>query len=155
MSTASLFPVVSRPTVDFLQALATHQGTTIADILGVPVNDNRRFRIRAIEVLAIENFAPVLSFFATSAGYTDVVATDTYYGQWAFVQTDGVLLANLGPYRYFIPDLNIPYLDRDTQLSVTPPTLHMTLDNEGATSKSAGAAGAVVVTTWLEPTYDR
>jgi hypothetical protein len=153
MNSPYLYPVASVPTTHFLEGLAIHQATPMYNVPGVPPFGNRRFRIRAIEILAIDNFAPVVSFFGSAAGLTNLVATDGFLGSWAFVTTDGMQIAATGVWRYFIPDLNIAYFDRDTQLSVTPPTLHIVLGNEAATAKVVGAGGALTLTTWLEQTY--
>ncbi len=155
-----LFPVISRPTVDFLDALASasgtfappYAGTAINNLLGVPKVNSYRFRIRAIEYIAVEQVGLEFDFFGTAAGLTNVVATDTFLSRYPFSSVNGAQYAGAGLFRFYVDGLDIPYVDLDSVngASVTP-ALHVGIQNVDTVAKSANAAGAVQATFWLEP----
>ena len=77
MSNDFLYPVVSDPAVNFLDALAQNAATAMNKLYGVPPIFSRQFLIRAVSVLAKENYGPELNFFSTAAGNTTDPATNT------------------------------------------------------------------------------
>jgi len=151
MSNSFLYPVKSNPATQFVQALAKGAATPMNLVLGVPAIAARRFLIRAIEVLAMENFGPEVNYFATAAGLTASPATDTFLARFGFLSAMGEQLGGAGLWRYYVDGLAIPHYDLDTIATLNPPALHIVLQNIDATAKSADAAGATAVTTWLEP----
>lgn len=144
-----LFPVTSVPGTTFTEALALNEASAMYSLVGVPPAGARRFLIREIDVVCKDNFGPEFNFFSTATGWTTDPATDTFLSRWGFVATDGEQLDGTGLWRYSIPDLAIPYHDDDAN-GVTPPTLHVVLQNLSATAKAADAAGAMRATFWLE-----
>lgn len=154
-----LFPVYSKGTVNFLEALIAASASftppfvasAINNLAGVPPVGSRRFLIRAIEYLAKENVGLEFDFFGSSTGPTTDVDTDTFIARYQFASSNGVQYNGAGLYRYYVDGLAIPYFDLDTANSVTPPTLHLGIQNIDTTAKSADAAGAIAVTLWLEP----
>lgn len=158
MPTNFLFPVYSKPTVNFLEALAAASaaftppfiGTAINNLAGVPPIGSRRFLIRAIELLATENVGLEFDFFGSAVGPTTIDA-DTFIGKYQFAVANGAQYNSAGLYRYYADGLAIPYFDVDTANSTTPPTLHVGVQNCDLVAKTGDAAGAIAVTIWLEP----
>ena len=146
-----LYPVQSRAAVDFLTGLAQHAATPMNLLYGVPPINSRQYYIRAIAVLAKENFGPELNFFSTADGNTTDPATNTFLSKFGFLSSMGEQIGATGIWNYYVDGLAIPYRDDDTINTVTPPSLHVILQNISATAKSADGAGAVTVTVWLEP----
>lgn len=151
MSTNFVFPVASRPTVNFLEALTTNQASAMNNLPGVPPVGSRRYYIRAIEAVCKQQIGPQFNFFATAAGNTTDPSTNTFLSRWGFLDSFGAQIGGTGLYNYYVDGLAIPYRDDDTINTVNPPKLHVILQNTSATSKSANATGALSVTFWLEP----
>ena len=154
-----LFPVVSSPTVNFLEALGAASasftppfvGTAMNNLAGVPPIGSRRFFIRVIEYLCVQQVGLEFDFWGSAAGLTNAIATDTFISRYQFASVNGQQFNNTGLFRYYIDGLAIPYYDLDTANSTTPPTLHVAAQNVDTVAKSAGAPGAVNATFWLEP----
>jgi len=153
-----LAPVQSVETVNFLEALAGAAVTgtppfvasAMNNLNGVPAIGSRRFLIRAIQVLAVQNFGPEFNFFGSAAGKTTDPATDTFISRFGFTSAMGEQIGGAGLFRYYIDGLAIPYLDLDTINTVNPPTLHVVLQNIDTVAKSANAPGQLTATFWLE-----
>ncbi len=146
-----LFPIVSLKGSNFTEGLAQWVASAMNNRPLWPSSGSRRFLIRAIEVLARENFGPELNFFSTAAGFTTDPATDTAIARFGFIATMGEQIGGAGLWRYYVDGLAIPYVDLDTVNTGTPPTLHVILQNISATAKTAGAPGEIVVTVYVEP----
>ena len=161
-----LYPVYSRPAVNFLDALAgtgapltpPFAGGPINNLYGLPPWGNRRYLIRAIEYLAEPaggQFvgAPGLEFdfWGSAAGLTNVIATDTFISRYQFASVNGVQFNAVGLYRFYVDGLAIPYYDLDTASAIAPPTLHVAVQNVDIVPKAAGAAGAIACTFWVQP----
>ena len=161
MSSNFLFPVVSLPTVNFTEALLAAAttftppfvGTALNNIPGVPPIGSRRFLIRAIEYLCVQQVGLEFDFWGSATGLTNAIATDTFISRYQFASVNGVQFNGTGLYRFYVDGLSIPYLDLDTINSVTPPSLHVAVQNVDTIAKSANAAGAIAVTFWLEPQF--
>lgn len=159
MSDRFVYPVVSRPTVDFLDALAAAANTFQAPFVGGPINNlpgvppinSRRYFIRGIEYLATENVGLEFDFFSSAAGLTDVIGTDTFLSRYQFASANGVQFNGGALYRYFSWGLDLPYYDAATINTTTSPSLHLAIQNVDTIAKSANAAGAIAVTVWLAP----
>lgn len=159
MSDRFVFPVASNPTTNFTEALVAtasaftppFAGTAMNNIGGVPPLNGRRYWIRGIEYLAVENVGLEFDFWASAAGLTDAVASDTFLSRYQFAAANGVQFNGIGLYRYFAWGLELPYYDLDTINTTTPPSLHVAAQNVDTVAKSADAAGAVAVTFWLAP----
>lgn len=145
-----LIPVVSRPTVDFLAALAAasgaltppYAGSVITNLPGLPPNGAKQFFVRAIGYTAVENLGLGFNFFSGASG--------GFLSRYQFQKTDGAQAGGAGLYNAYVDGLAIPYHDLDTANTTTPPTLHVSLDNVDTVAKSANAGGAVTVTIWVE-----
>jgi len=146
-----LHPVTSNPAAHFREALVTNAATPVNALPGVPNIGSRRYTIRAIQCLAIDNLGPQFLFFASAAGLTNVVTTDRLISWWMFTAASGIRIAGAGLWRYYIDGLAIPYYMDGSGNSPTPPTLNVALQNVGATTKAAGDPGLVSATFWLQP----
>ncbi len=153
MPSSFLYPVVAPEATFFLAGLAQNVAGAMQNIPGLPPIASRRYFIRAISVVARENFGPQFAFFNSAAGDASLTdpAVDGFVSFWGFAAASGQQLSGTGLWRYYIDGLAIPYVDRDTINTQTPPSLHVVLQNLAATAKSANAAGAIQVTFWVEP----
>jgi hypothetical protein len=160
MSNTFLHPVSSVETVNFTEALAQNAKSAMNNLLGMPLTAGRRYLIRALQVLAKENYGPELNFFGKAAGLTVDPATDFFISRFGFTSAMGEQLGAAGLWRYYNDGLAIPYMDLDwlnaasaggPNSAVAPPSLHVVLQNIDTIAKSAAAAGNTQVTVWLEP----
>lgn len=110
------------------------------------VGGSVKARIRSLVIISKENLAwEVLLYSKTSfAGTT--VDTDTFLARWSFVATDAVQVAATGDYLYYVDGLDQAYIDESKAGQ-----LHVRLVNRSVATKTANAAGAVVVKFGLEP----
>lgn len=153
MENTLLYPVTSRPTVNFLEALAAAAGGTftppfvgsaINNLYGVPPIGSRRFLIRAIEYEALQSIGLEFDFFYSSTG--------GFIARYQFASVNGAQYNGAGNYLYYVDGLAIPYCDRDSINSATvAPTLHVGVQNIDTVAKSAAELGPFTVTFWLEP----
>jgi len=146
-----LIPVIAKGTVNFLEGLAAAGVATAVNALpGVPPVGSRRFYIRAVEVLAMEHIGMTFLFFASTAAPTANVDTDRFISSVGFTAGQGIQYNNTGLWRYYVDSMAVPYYMDGSGNSVTPPTLNVALQLQGATAKTAGAPGAVSATFWLQ-----
>lgn len=156
-----IHPVVSLEGTNFTEALAGAAGVGVGPFNATAMNNipmglpwgNRRYLIRSILVMTLQNFGPEINFFASALGNTADPATDFFLGRFGFTSSMGEQIGNpaAGCFRYYVDGLAIPYHDRDTANSTTPPSLHIVMQNIDTVAKSAAAAGNVVVRIGLEP----
>ena len=146
-----LFPVQSLKGSNFTEGLAQWAASAMNNLPGLPIAGPRRYLIRALKILTMENFGPELNFFASAAGFTTDPATDYALARFGFVSSMGEQLGGSGLWRYYVDGLAIPYVDLDTVNTNNAPTLHAILQNISGTAKTAGAPGAIMLTVWVEP----
>ncbi len=159
MSNSFLFPVQSRPTVDFLAALGAASapftppfvGGTVQNLPGLPPVNSRRWILRVIEYLASSDFGLEFDFFATAAGLTASAATDTFVSRYQFAAANGVQFNGTGPFRFYSDGLAIPIVDLDSVNTVNPPLLHVAAQNIDTVAKAASPTDILQVTFWVEP----
>ena len=156
MSQTFLLPVLSSPSVNFQEALNQNQATPMNNLVMPHQFRGRDFLIRAIKCTTPDNFGPEFNFFATAAGFTALVATDTAISRFGFVSAMGERLGGAGLWRYYVDGLAIPYFDADTVNQNLAGSLHVVLQNIDATAKTVGggvvaAGGNISCTFWIEP----
>jgi hypothetical protein len=159
MTYSMLFPIYSAPTTAFTEALAAASATltppyassAIYSLPGVPPAGSRRFLIRSILYLAVEQVGLEFDFWGRAVGNTAVLTTDAFIARYQFVSANLAQVAGTGFWRGYVDQLAIPYFDADSANSQTPPTLHVSLSNVDTVAKSADAAGAIRCTFQLEP----
>lgn len=160
MPQSIIHTIRSVETLHFTEALAGAAGTGVApfaatamyNLPGVPPSGPRRFLIRNLAVMAIQNFGPEVNFFGSSLGDTADPATDFFLGRFSFTSSMGEQIGNpaVGVFRYYVDGLAIPYHDRDAANSLTLPTLHVIMQNIDTTAKLGAAAGNVIIAVGLE-----
>lgn len=145
-------PVVSVGTVNFLEGLATNAVTAVNALPGCPPVNSRRYFIRAISVLAVEQIGPTFLFYSSLTGQPTVaVDTNNFIGHFGFVDGMAVRLAGAGLFYYYVDGLQLPYFTETSGSVIGPPALNVALLNTSATAKTAGAPGAVRARFWLQP----
>jgi hypothetical protein len=160
MSNTFLHPVQSNPTTQFIEALAAagstftppFVGSALYNLPGLPPVNSRRYLIRAIEYLCVQDVGLEFDFWNSASGLTNAIATDAFISRFQFGAVNGAQFNGAGLFRFYVDGLAIPYFDADSVLSTTVvPTLHVAVQNVDTVAKSAGAPGAVNATFWLEP----
>ena len=177
MLSAYQLPIASKPTVDFLEGLATNQASATVDLL-LPQRMPMWF-VRAISIVSVQNLAWELQTFSRSDNGGPTLETDYFNAVWQF----GALA--VGPpaspgwpfdavdatppndfYHFYIDGNMMPYQDLDFMTAPNPAastplgqgvanatgpnaSLHVRLINRSATAKLAGADGALMVTFYL------
>ena len=166
-STAFQRPVRSNPTVDFLEGLGTNDGTATVNLV-LPTRDAFWF-IRAFTLVATENLVYELQLYSGATNLGGTFATDKFIAVWQFMALSAgppaspgypFIPPGLSPgdalFHYYVDGNMMPYFDGD-QLAAsnaansggTYPNnakLHVRLINRSATSKTAGAGGALQLT---------
>ena len=115
-----------------------------------------RVRINSIIILSAENLAWEVWLWSKSAREGAGYDADSWLGRWSFVTTtDAVRKTGDAIYRYFIPDLDIPYVDEDAAdgVNTTTGNLHLTIIPRGA-AHVAGQDLVVKVTMVPEIAWD-
>jgi hypothetical protein len=139
----------SDPAVDFTEAL-TPGGSTDADLtfpMAIGAGGHSRCRIRHLAILSKDNCAWEVIFYGKQTRATGDPTTDTFRSRFRFSASDAILRNGL--WYYYVPDVDMPYED-ETQLGKCYVTL---INRSPATSKSAGAAGALMLRLYVEVTY--
>ncbi len=164
-------PVFSNPTVDFTEALSTNDASANVDLV-LSTRDPLWF-IRAIAIVSVQDLAWELQFYSSADNLGGTLDTDKFIGVWQFSPlvvgppaSPGYPITpiDVSPadafYRFYVDGLWIPYYDgdmlgaRSVAAGGTYPNnaaVHTRLVNRSATSKIAGASGAVKVTLFLAP----
>lgn len=106
-------------------------------------------RLRAILVQSVQNLQWELWLWADNLYRTPAIGGQHPLGIWNFAVANGFLGAD-GLYTYYVDGLDVPYYDL-----LAKGQIHLMLINRSATTKPAGAGGAVQVQLTLEPTYGR
>ncbi len=146
-----LHEVRSNPALHFTAALAQNAVSAVTSLPGLPRGGSLRYLVRALSVVTKEHYGPDVNFFASASGFTTSPATDHFLSRFTFDADLGAQLGGSGLWRYYVDGLSVPYYDRDTWGSLSPPLLHIALGNTEATAKSAGADGSTTITAWVEP----
>lgn len=171
-SSAFQQPVSSRPTVDFLEALATNAASATVSL--ALATRNPFWFIRAISLVALENLDYEIQFYSKASNLGGTFTTDNFVGLWQFAAMTATVPASPGYpvdpvdsspadpyYHFYIDGLAIPYFDADQLAAAnaansggTYPNnahLHCRLVNRSTAAKTAGANGAVKLTVFLAP----
>lgn len=143
-----VFFVTTDKDTDFTGALAQNAAAT-ANLAVPQLPSDAQCRLKNIAIISDQQLAWEIWLWATTSFNTGITDLDALYpfGRWSFDSSSGVQIAGTGPYYYYIDGLDVPYMD-SAKLS----QLHVMLVNRSAASKSAGAAGEIVVKFCLEPT---
>lgn len=139
----------SNPAVDFIAALAPGASDD-ADLIfpmAIGAGGHSRCRIRHLVILSKDNCAWEVLFYGKHTRATGDPSTDTFRSRFRFSASDAILRNGL--YYYYVPDVDLPYED-ETQLGKCYVTM---VNRSPATSKVAGAPGALVLRIYAEVTY--
>lgn len=160
MQSGNVFRVRTLSTVNFLGALAqnaalvedlavgTMTGVTSQGGWGLAAGLHMRSRLRELRILSKENLAWAVELWGSATGIagSDIDA-EAFLGRWEFAAADGRKDTADTFWKYWIAGLDLSYQDFDNTGK-----LHVRLINLSAASKSANAAGAIVLEFALEPT---
>ncbi len=119
----------------FDPALAQNTGQNVDVAIPSSIGSGARCLVNSILIVSEENLAFDILFFG-KATHGTTYDTDSYLGHWAFAAGDAITYTGdeiSAAYRYWIPDLDLPYEDQDAGASVNhTPHLHITLVPRGA-----------------------
>lgn len=117
---------------------------------GLTAGKHCRCRVHGVRIISKQNLAWELEFWGASVlgtpGGSDI-DKEFFLGKFAFVAADGSQATGDTFYHYFVPVLELSYMDIDMTGKV-----HLRLINRDVTSKQANTNGAVVVELEVEPT---
>lgn len=147
----SVATVASR---DFTAAIAHGAASDLTNIKLVRA-DYGRALLRSILIEQVLNIQWRLDFFSKATGdHATNPDLDFWLGGYQFGANTAIRIAGVGLYRSIANDLNFPLIDLDAAGAANAPqqNLHVVISNlEGATDKTADAAGAIKITFSLEP----
>lgn len=151
-------PIRSITTSHFTEAMTTDQISANYNI-GLPIQQARVY-INGFTLVSMENLTWELWLFDSATNLTSDPATDRLVGLWQF---QAIVAGQVGYtvtpaaggganalFRYHVTGNMIPYLDLDFGTGVgSAPALHVRLINRSVAAKTAGAAGAVQLTSFI------
>lgn len=117
---------------------------------GLSAGGHSRCRVHDIRLLSVQNLAWAIELYGTAASFpenTPTIDTEIFLGRWEFAAADGRKDTADSFWKYWVPGLDMSYQD----MSLTG-LLYVRLVDLSATSKIAGASGAVVIEFGMEPT---
>lgn len=153
-----IIDLATDPAVDFLDAIA---GTDqiLEDILfdlsicGTPT---ARCRIVGLTIVSTQNLDWQVWLWNKAAGPGAGIAENSFIGYWGFVAANAVQSGIAGDslYYYFIPGLDIYYVDEDGLDARDPndPAGRFHIGLKGA-GKNQGAGGAIKIIFHVDPTH--
>ena len=137
----------------FTAAIAQNAGTNLDLAMTTPnpvalagIGGDCRGQLRSLSIASVENLAWEVWLWSSTTHGTAALSTVAMIGRWTFVAADGVRIAGTGDYYYYVDGLDVPVWDADKTGK-----LHLTLVNRSAASKSADAAGAIVIKGRIAP----
>lgn len=145
-----LVQVHSLPEQHFLDPL-DHNALSPIQSLSIPTPSTRRWMIRGVSLIALQEILPEFHFFSSARGLTNSPMTDRWIASFGFGDTDAHQFGNEGPFRWYKEGLSTPYYDLDVLDQVGTPSLHVLMINRAPLGKLAGPEGAMRVNFWLEP----
>ena len=110
--------------------------------------DHCKARLKTITLQSDENLNWEIMLFSSDTFANTDLDLDTFIGYWNF-GTGAVRIAGAGQFYYYIAGLDVPYQDDDASGE-----LHVALVNRSAATKTAGAAGEVVIEFGFEEMRD-
>lgn len=143
-----IYKVRTDKDTNFTGAIAQNAGATANLVVpaGLSGMDGQvELILRGITVISKENLSWETQFFASDAYQNADLDLDGFIARWTFAASDAVQIGATGTYEYYIDGLEIPLWDNDRSGEI-----HLELVNRSAASKTAGAAGQLVVTLWIE-----
>ena len=105
-----------------------------------------RGQLRSLTIASVENLAWEIWLWSSATHGTAAASTVSVIGRWSFVTSDAKQIAGAGDWYYYVDGLDVPVWDADKTGK-----LHLTLVNRSAASKSADAAGAIVIKGRIAP----
>lgn len=155
----NVFLARTNPAVDFTGALAQNASATVNLVLPMAIGAGGHCRtiLRHLVIASMEQRAWELALFGRRSFQASPIGQSSFLATWRFTAADGRLFGS-SPYYYQAANLMLPYRDMDFEDLALPLNsrggqLHLMLLNRSPDAKSAGAAGAIEVVCYLEPTY--
>jgi len=139
-----IYRVVTDSTVDFTGSIAQNAMATAAISLPAGLtgmNGQVELALLGVVIVSKQNLAWELDFWGDSNYDEATPDADKYLGRWSFSSDVGLQIGGSGLYRYYVDGLEIPLWDLEKSGK-----LFVGLVNRSATTKTAGANGAVTVT---------
>lgn len=159
MQRGNLIPCATDPAQHFVGALAQGAIATLNLHMdeGIAAGRHCRSILRHLTIVSAQQLAWEIVLF-TSRGFNIAdVASTHYLSGWQFSASNGKQYG-ASPFYYQASNIDLPYWDADFTDRALPKELqggflHLMLINRSPTAKLAGAAGAILITGYFEPTY--
>ena len=152
--------VATDPAAHFTQGLATGVIATLNLRLpyAIGAGGHSRCILRHLAVQSVEQRAWEIVLFARYTFAVGPVGSSEFLASFQFTAASSKQYGVGTPFFYWAPNIDLPYEDRDFEdaglpLDARGGHLHLMLVNRSPDAKSAGAAGALMITSYLEPTY--
>lgn len=160
MQRGNVYPTSTDPTRHFLGALDSNEGATLDLPLDTGIAAGRHCRsiVRHLTIIATQQYAWEVVFFSRRGFQMATLGENAFLAHWRFTASDGVTYPASPYYYYQAENIDLPYADHDFEDRALPDVqrggnLHLLLVNRSPFLKPAGAAGALMITAYLEPTY--
>ncbi len=160
MQRGSVYPIHSDPTLHFTEALAqnAYEVENIRLEESIAAGRHCRSILRHVTIVSVQALAWEVVLFNRRAFAVDILGNSSFLASWRFSADNGKQYGTSTLYHYHASNIDLPYWDADFIDQTLPRdhqggNLHVMVVNRSLTAKSAGAAGAVRLTAFLEPTY--
>lgn len=151
--------ISSLPATQFREALAPGAASAMNSIQ-LPWSQAQRTLLHSLAIVSIDNCAWEINVFRSVAGLTSDPSTDTWIGEWRFLETSARQIPGSTLWRYYIGGLDQALYDADNANTGTPVwngraanpwNIYAILVNRsGVTAKGAGDAGLIKVAFTIE-----
>lgn len=155
----NIVAVRTDPAQHFTGALAQNAIATLDLVLPLAIGAGGHSRaiVRQLIVSSIQALSWEVAFFSRYTFQTAPIGQSCFLGSFQFTQTSGKQYGS-GPFYWQAQNVDLPYADADFEDLTLPKEarggkLHLMLINRSTTGKLAGDAGAIQLTSYLEPTY--
>lgn len=154
-----IISLTTDPATDFVDAIADEAMDleSLALDLSICGTPTARCRITGISIVSVEPLDWRLWLWRKAAGPGADIAADSFIGAFQMIAATATRIASTGLYYYFLFGLDVPYTDEDTADEKPNPLepsgrFHLGLQPTSG-AKSAGEAGAIKITLFVDPTH--
>lgn len=165
MQIGQIIQIRTNPATQLIAALAQNDGLDLTMTMlpdgtapapgyvdpGLGAGGSARSRLKSLSIVSVENLDWEVWLWGTGTfnGSASDPGAVYPFGRWAFVAANAKQIGGSGLYYYYIDGLDVPYAD----LSPRQGCVHLTLVNRSVASKSADAAGAILLQLGFENAY--
>lgn len=160
MQRGNVFAARTDPVVHFTGALAQNAIATenVRLPMAIAAGSHCRSILRHLVIFSVQNLVWEVALFGRRTFHGAAIAESSFLASWRFSTGSAIQYGGVGPFISQAPNIDLPYMDEDFENRALPLDQqgghwHVLLVNRSVTAKLAGAAGAVQIVGYLEPTY--